>query len=59
MRGASNPGGIALPKGSELAEALEAAMTELMANGTYEEILAKHELQDIAIDAPAFNGGLS
>lgn len=54
-----NPGGIALPKGSDLADALAAAMSELMDNGTYEEILAEHGLEDIAIEEPEFNGARS
>ncbi|PRY65867.1 amino acid ABC transporter substrate-binding protein (PAAT family) [Glaciihabitans tibetensis] len=54
-----NPGGVALPKDSEFAAAVHAAMTELMENGTYEEIIAKYELEDIAIDESVINGAIS
>ena len=53
-----NPGGVALPKGSELAEPIHGALSALMENGTYEEILAKWNLTDIAIDESEINGAV-
>jgi polar amino acid transport system substrate-binding protein len=55
----ANPGGVALPKDGEFTEAVHAAMTELMENGTYDEIVAKYDLQDIAIDESVINGAVS
>lgn len=53
-----NPGGVALPKGSELVEPIHGAMEVLMENGTYDEILAKWNLMDIAIDESEINGAV-
>lgn len=39
------PGGMALPKGSALADAFVAALEELKANGTYDEIFAEWGLE--------------
>jgi polar amino acid transport system substrate-binding protein len=55
----ANPGGVALPKDGELTEAVHAAMAELMENGTYDEIIEKYDLQDIAIDETVINGANS
>jgi len=54
-----NPGGVALPKGSELVEAVHAAITELMANGTYDDLIEEYDLGDIAIDESVVNGAVS
>ncbi|NRG39344.1 ABC transporter substrate-binding protein [Rathayibacter sp. VKM Ac-2835] len=54
-----NPGGVALPKGGAFTEAVHAAMTELMANGTYDELIAKYGLEDIAIEESVVNGANS
>ena len=54
-----NPGGVALPKGSELVEAVHAAITELMANGTYDELIEEYDLGDIAIEESVVNGAVS
>jgi polar amino acid transport system substrate-binding protein len=53
-----NPGGVAFPKGSELAEPVNAAINHLIENGTYEEILAKWNLDDIAIEKSEINGAV-
>ncbi len=45
--------GIALPKGSEMAKPLQAAVQQLIANGTYQKIVTKWGLQEGAVkDAP-------
>lgn len=54
-----NPGGVALPKDGELTVAVHAAMAELMENGTYDAIIEKYALQDIAIDETVINGANS
>ncbi|MCJ1687633.1 ABC transporter substrate-binding protein [Rathayibacter sp. VKM Ac-2927] len=54
-----NPGGVALPKDGAFTEAVHAAMTELMANGTYDELIAKYGLEDIAIEESVINGANS
>ena len=54
-----NPGGVALPKGSELVEAVHAAITELMANGTYDDLIEEYDLGDIAIEESVVNGAVS
>jgi polar amino acid transport system substrate-binding protein len=54
-----NPGGVALPKGSELVEAVHAAVTKLMEDGTYEELIEEYDLGDIAIEESVVNGAVS
>ena len=51
-----NPGGVAFPKGSELAPAVNAALDLLMENGTYADVLDRWNLADIAIDDSVVNG---
>lgn len=53
-----NPGGVALPKGSELAEPIHGAMSTLIENGTYDDILARWNLTDIAIEESEINGAV-
>ncbi|WP_299951878.1 ABC transporter substrate-binding protein [uncultured Modestobacter sp.] len=53
-----NPGGVAFPKGSELVEPVHAALGVLIENGTYEEILDRWNLADIAIEASEINGAV-
>ena len=55
----ANPGGVALPKGSPLTNAIHAAIQKLMADGTYAKIIAKWGLQNIAIDSSVIDGALS
>jgi polar amino acid transport system substrate-binding protein len=45
------PQGIGLPKGSKIAQALQAAMKELVANGVYDKILTKWGIPNAAIPA--------
>lgn len=54
-----NPGGVALAKDSELVEAVHAAVSELMENGTYDELINQYGLGDIAIDESVINGARS
>jgi polar amino acid transport system substrate-binding protein len=49
------PYGIAIPKGTGMAEPLLAAVKHIMSDGTYTKILAKWGLQSGAIDNPAIN----
>lgn len=53
-----NPGGVAFPKDSELVEPVNGAINVLIDNGTYEQILTKWNLSDIAIDASQINGAV-
>lgn len=53
-----NPGGVAFPKGSELVEPVNAAINVLIQDGTYDEILAKWNLMDIAIESSEINGAV-
>lgn len=53
-----NPGGVALPKGSELVKPVNAAINQLMKDGTYDAIVTKWNLKDIAIDASEVNGAV-
>lgn len=60
MLGASYPYGIALAKsdaGTQLADAFVAALDELIADGTYQEILDKYGMGDFAVDSAVINGG--
>ena len=54
-----NPGGVAFPKGSELAEPINAAINKLIENGTYQKILTTWNLDAIKIDKSQINGALS
>ena len=47
--------GIALPKGSTLATALQAALKKIIANGTYKTILTKWQVQAGAISDPTIS----
>lgn len=51
----SAPVGIAVSKDSGLTDAVAAAVTQLMADGTYEMILEKWNVEDIAIDEVTVN----
>jgi len=53
-----NPGGVALPKGSALVKPVNAAMKALMEDGTYQDIVTKWNLKDIAIETSAINGAV-
>jgi polar amino acid transport system substrate-binding protein len=53
-----NPGGVAFPKGSGLAQSVNAAIDQLMQNGTYRDILDRWNLGDIAIDDSQVNGAV-
>jgi polar amino acid transport system substrate-binding protein len=53
------PYGLALPKGNGMAQAVLAALKQLMANGTYAAILKKWQLQSAAITNPVINGATS
>lgn len=53
------PYGIALAKGSDLVKPVQAALTALIADGTYKKILDTWGIADGAIDAPAVNGATS
>lgn len=54
-----NPGGVALPKGSELAEAIHSSIKKLMEDGTYDEFLEKNGLSDIKVEESVINGARS
>jgi polar amino acid transport system substrate-binding protein len=53
------PYGIAIPKGSDIAEPILEALELLISNGAYEEILAKWGLESGAITDPTINGAIS
>jgi len=54
-----NPGGVAFPKGSALSAPVNAAIDELIENGTYADVLERWNLGDIAIDDSVVNGAQS
>jgi polar amino acid transport system substrate-binding protein len=54
----SNPGGVALPKGSALTNAVHAAMQKLMADGTYTKIISQWGMQNVAIDSTVIDGAV-
>jgi polar amino acid transport system substrate-binding protein len=56
---ASEPYGIALPKGSGLEKAFKAALEDLIANGTYEDILKDWNVESGGIQKPEINGAIS
>ena len=53
------PYGLAVPKGSGLDKPVLAALEKLMANGTYDSILKKWQIQSAAITKPGVNGAIS
>lgn len=53
------PDGIALPKGSGMAPAIQQALVALIANGTYRKILDKWGTASGAISTPQINGATS
>jgi polar amino acid transport system substrate-binding protein len=53
------PYGIAIPKNSGMTTPILAALKELMANGTYTQILTKWGIQSGAISTPKINGAIS
>jgi polar amino acid transport system substrate-binding protein len=53
------PYGIAVPKGTGMAQAVLAALKDLMAKGTYTQILTKWSIQSGAITNPVVNGATS
>jgi polar amino acid transport system substrate-binding protein len=53
------PYGIAVPKKSGMTTPILAALKELMANGTYTQILTRWGIQSGAISAPKINGATS
>jgi polar amino acid transport system substrate-binding protein len=53
------PYGFALPKGNGMAKPVLEALKVLMANGVYQAILKKWELQSAAISNPVINGAQS
>lgn len=53
------PYGIAIPKGSGLAQPILSALKVLMSNGQYKAILTKWGIQDGAITNPQINGATS
>jgi polar amino acid transport system substrate-binding protein len=53
------PYGIAIPKGNGMAPAVLAAVKDLMANGTYKQILTKWGIASGAINNPVINGAIS
>jgi polar amino acid transport system substrate-binding protein len=53
------PYGIAIPKGSGLAEPVLAAVKQMVSDGSYKEILTKWGIEDGAITDPVVNGAES
>jgi polar amino acid transport system substrate-binding protein len=53
------PYGVVLPQGTDLTKAVNGAITELMANGTYKAILQKWGVQAGAISSSQINGATS
>jgi polar amino acid transport system substrate-binding protein len=52
------PHGIAVKKGAtQLPKAIQQALRELIADGTYDKILAKHSVPNIALKSAEINGG--
>ncbi|WP_162487699.1 MULTISPECIES: ABC transporter substrate-binding protein [unclassified Rhodococcus (in: high G+C Gram-positive bacteria)] len=48
--------GLALPKGSPLTQAIAEALNDLLANGTYQELLTKWGLDMMSVDQIVING---
>lgn len=53
------PYGIALPKGNGMAQAVQAGLKAMIADGTYTQLLAKWGIQSGAITDPVINGAQS
>lgn len=53
-----NPGGVAFPKDSKLVEPVNGAINVLIENGAYAKIVAKWNLNDIAIKKSVINGAI-
>src|SRR4051794_10907550 len=53
------PYGIAIPKGNGMAPAVRDALSALIANGSYKQILTKWGVEDGAITTPTINGATS
>lgn len=53
------PYGIALPKGNGMAKAVQAALEELMKNGTYQKLLKKWGIESGGITKPVIDGAIS
>jgi polar amino acid transport system substrate-binding protein len=53
------PYGIALPKGNGMAKAVLAAVKQLIADGTYKQLLDKWGVQSGGITNPVINGATS
>jgi len=53
-----SPWGIAMTKGSGLAEPIHAAVQKLMADGTYKQVLKKWDVSAGAIDGSSINGAI-
>jgi len=53
------PYGIAIPKGNGMAPAIQAALKDLIADGTYTTILTTWGIQSGAIQTPVINGAIS
>jgi polar amino acid transport system substrate-binding protein len=53
------PYGIAIPKNNGMAPAIQAALKDLIADGTYTTILDKWGIQAGAIQNPVINGAIS
>jgi len=53
------PYGIALPKGNGMAAAVQAALKQMISDGTYASILKRWNLSEGAITTPVVNGALS
>ena len=53
------PYGIATPKGNGMAQAVAAAVSTLMSNGTYTQILKKWGVESGAVSSVALNGATS
>jgi polar amino acid transport system substrate-binding protein len=54
-----SPYGIALPKGSKLAEPVRAAVAAIIADGSYAKILKKWDISSFAITDPKINGAIN
>ncbi|MFD2796651.1 ABC transporter substrate-binding protein [Promicromonospora vindobonensis] len=53
-----NPGGVAFPKDSALAEPVRGAVDVLIQDGTYGEVLERWGLSDIAVEQSELNGAV-
>jgi polar amino acid transport system substrate-binding protein len=53
------PYGIALPKGNGMAKAIQAALQQLIKDGTYQQLLKKWGVESGGISKPVINGAIS